>query len=322
MKTKKRFIPVLLGIFCYSAASWACESLISSFDQALETADLERAEQVYRQVRQDLTCSGKQRKSAKFLLSEARALEVHSLIEDEMRLGSGRLPALGKWKPEIEQAMKPAAGWRASSLLGEFHYLNREYDLAVPLLNKALILLDNEVATPNPPDPQTSRQLYRMGELAELFAKDYAGGGLASRGAPRGFKVTKVITPITFDFGSTDLTKKGLRAVAGIFKRIRNLPEITLIGHTDPAGSEQANQELSLQRARKVASLLADKGYSGRIHTRGKGETQPIQLPNQDQMDDQQICQVLRRVELQIKPGEEADFNYVSASNYNHLRCH
>lgn len=107
---------------------------------------------------------------------------------------------------------------------------------------------------------------------------------------------------ILFTSGSSKLQPGGedkLRQVAGILQRYPRT-YVEVIGHTDSVGSETMNQELSENRARAVADLLASNGVApGRIVTRGAGELRPIAdngTPDGRSRN--------RRVDLEIKPDD------------------
>ena len=74
---------------------------------------------------------------------------------------------------------------------------------------------------------------------------------------------------------------------------------VQVIGHTDSDGSAAYNQDLSEQRARSVAAVIASQGVSpARIVSIGRGESQPI-ATNQTAAGKQQN----RRVEVVITPN-------------------
>jgi len=53
--------------------------------------------------------------------------------------------------------------------------------------------------------------------------------------------------------------------------------ELTIVGHTDSAGSETYNQSLSERRARAVQQYFSQKGViPQRLESYGKGESQPV----------------------------------------------
>ncbi len=72
-----------------------------------------------------------------------------------------------------------------------------------------------------------------------------------------------------------------------------------VIGHTDSRASYKYNQKLSERRAVAVKKYLVSKGFpAGMIHSKGKGETQPI-ATNKTKRG----MQLNRRVEIQAAGG-------------------
>lgn len=89
---------------------------------------------------------------------------------------------------------------------------------------------------------------------------------------------------VYFEFDSARLTPEGRAAVAAAARDLqrRQPGEIAIAGHTDRAGTEGYNQELSAERARTVAEELASLGVPGnRIRTEAYGETDPV-VPTPD----------------------------------------
>ncbi len=64
-------------------------------------------------------------------------------------------------------------------------------------------------------------------------------------------------------------------------------PHLTVVGHTDLAGSQDFNDKLSLQRAQTVARFLVKEGIpAAQIETAGRGKREPVMhtadgVPNQ-----------------------------------------
>jgi OOP family OmpA-OmpF porin len=82
-----------------------------------------------------------------------------------------------------------------------------------------------------------------------------------------------------FDFDKAVLRPAGRSALDDFFGKIKDIePEMIMaVGHADRFGSEAYNQNLSERRVVAVKTYLVDKGIAaGRIHTEGKGETQPV----------------------------------------------
>jgi OOP family OmpA-OmpF porin len=83
-----------------------------------------------------------------------------------------------------------------------------------------------------------------------------------------------------FAFGSADLTPVGKSRIENMIEGMRQagitgLTAITVIGHTDPIGTAEANQVLSRERADAVKAYLASRGIpAGIITTEGRGKSQ------------------------------------------------
>ncbi len=83
---------------------------------------------------------------------------------------------------------------------------------------------------------------------------------------------------LRFEENGTKLTAESAASVGDIQKEIgkRAAPEITVIGHTDRAGTEEANLRLSQARAEAVRDILVSGGVSAQIiQVVGRGELEP-----------------------------------------------
>ena len=94
----------------------------------------------------------------------------------------------------------------------------------------------------------------------------------------------------------TDASKGELARMLEELRR-RAAPDIVVIGHTDRVGGEEANDELSLQRAERVKSDLVAQGIAAeRISVAGRGERDPI-IRTEDGVDEP----LNRRVEIDVR---------------------
>ena len=84
---------------------------------------------------------------------------------------------------------------------------------------------------------------------------------------------------VFFDMGRTTVGHRGLATIreAAAAAQKPGVKAVEVTGHTDHAGTDRANEALSLRRARAVRDLLVKRGVSGAmISVRGLGETKPL----------------------------------------------
>ncbi|NHF60017.1 OmpA family protein [Flavobacteriaceae bacterium TP-CH-4] len=142
----------------------------------------------------------------------------------------------------------------------------------------------------------------RMDRQAERIEEEIPGAEVTRVG--EGINVTFTEDAgVYFDTNKSNV--KGTSAatldkLAGIFQEYPN-SYILVEGHTDSAGPEDYNMNLSRQRAESVTDYLVAKGISkGRFTTKWYGETQPIADNTTKEGKAQN-----RRVELAIVADEE-----------------
>jgi OOP family OmpA-OmpF porin len=83
----------------------------------------------------------------------------------------------------------------------------------------------------------------------------------------------------SFDTGKFDLKPEGKAGLEGLAAKLRGaqIESIVVTGHTDSAGSDAANQRLSLRRAEAVKAHLVSLGMDGgKIRTVGRGKSSPV----------------------------------------------
>lgn len=104
-------------------------------------------------------------------------------------------------------------------------------------------------------------------ELAELKAKE----------TDRGLVLT--LGDVLFASGQAELTAEAMRKLYPLVTLLKERPERSIIieGHTDSAGDEAYNKELSENRALAVRDFLVTNGIDPqRITARGYGEAYPV----------------------------------------------
>jgi outer membrane protein OmpA-like peptidoglycan-associated protein len=100
------------------------------------------------------------------------------------------------------------------------------------------------------------------------------------------------------------MTGLGQQYAADLTKALdsRGRPRILLVGHTDQIGSAAYNLDLSLRRARAVMRYLTDHGYApATIEVEGRGKSEPLTIVNPTQYSQDQINQMMRRVEVKFR---------------------
>lgn len=122
---------------------------------------------------------------------------------------------------------------------------------------------------------------------------------------PVGDKI-RLAADALFDFDKAVLKPEGMNTLDELVSRLRGIKlEVALIvGHTDRIGSDAYNQGLSERRAAAVKAYLVDRGIDpNRIHSEGKGETQPVTGTQCNGQRGNQLIRCLqpdRRVEIEV----------------------
>lgn len=126
----------------------------------------------------------------------------------------------------------------------------------------------------------------------ERVDSDFAGALAARSPLPETFR-------LYFATGVAHLTPESERLVRDLLAAVRSraAPDVSIIGHTDTQGDDEANQKLGLQRARWVATLLARHGLRGvEVTITSHGERDPL-VPTPDGTDEPRN----RRVEVIVR---------------------
>jgi OOP family OmpA-OmpF porin len=131
-----------------------------------------------------------------------------------------------------------------------------------------------------------------------------------------------------FAFNKTTLNPSALwrlDELAGNIKRMGNLEEVVLVGHTDRLRSDghpERNQLLSEQRAESIKQYLIGKGIPAeKIHASGAGSSQPIvKCSTKLSKAKQVVClQPNRRVEITLR-GKKAQAGKTDGNNRGSMK--
>lgn len=108
-----------------------------------------------------------------------------------------------------------------------------------------------------------------------------------------------VIFVLYFDMGSTQLTSVSELELSLILDEInrRPVPDISVVGHTDTAGDLTQNEQLGLERAKFVSSLLrSPKLNANNVTVMSFGKRTPL-IPTDDNVSEA----LNRRVEVTVR---------------------
>lgn len=159
---------------------------------------------------------------------------------------------------------------------------------------------DTELAANEQQIEQQRQEISRNRQLLEELKRR----NLEARETERGVVVN--LPDVLFEFGRSDLTGDAQSRVQGIADVLNDQARgrrISIEGHTDAIGGEEANQRLSERRAGSVASALATSGVAqDRVTTTGYGERYPVAPnTNPDGSDNSTGRAKNRRVEVVIE---------------------
>ena len=159
---------------------------------------------------------------------------------------------------------------------------------------------DTELAANQQQIERQRQEISRNRQLLEELKRR----NLEARETERGVVVN--LPDVLFEFGRSDLTGDAQGRVQGIADVLNNQAQgrrVSIEGHTDAIGSEEANQRLSERRATSVAGALTTSGVDqARVTTTGYGERYPVAPnTNPDGSDNSAGRAKNRRVEVVIE---------------------
>ncbi len=221
--------------------------------------------------------------------------------------------------PLLDAGRRHGEPWQLLLTLAEVRFELSDYDAAAPLYEQAVSVMGKRVEGLKPDDPEMRalpdvdafKAIHgRMAEAA-LLAKDFEPP-VVTRGEPetglfverwRGYTVKTVPVPVQFEFGTADFTEKGRKAAEHLaaYLKASKLRSVTLVGHTDPVGSDADNMVLSEKRAEALRDFVVAAGYGGTITVVGRGERDPFRPADAVRFagDEASLHALDRRVELQ-----------------------
>jgi outer membrane protein OmpA-like peptidoglycan-associated protein len=297
----RRVFPFLIALLClpcmvgHSNASEDCEKNWNELRSPHTDLDLAAFRRKVIEVLDSPSCSSEQRQkiSREAVLT---VIKVASHLASDQRLSV------------YESATRFGRPWQLLEAIGVLLQTRREdgeqdFSGASLLFQEALLDVQKEYADSRASDENLLRIL-RLAQQARFLSPTFVRGpsfGIATRG----IAVESAILPIQFVRDSDTMTALGAKYADELvtYLRAKRLPKVLIIGHTDHDGPDNYNLALSRRRADAVKSFLMTRGYGAdRVKTVGKGYHEPIKIEHAESFGDDQIKQLLRRVEVQIVP--------------------
>ena len=281
-------------------AATTCAGLHKEVETLGSNATLEQFKQFWSAAANMADCTDAYREG----LGRKVAVRLVDKIEAAMQAGA----TAESQKASLEATLQYNRLWQVLAMLGDIEAGTGNTEAAARRFQESLEVVADENLTKSPPSEDVIRSIFKKAETQRLLSASYVPAPRNRAGVPtglgalgvRGFVPTARAVPITFQVDSVEFDDKGQAAVIDLAFQLkaRNSPDITLVGHTDPRGTNAYNQTLSERRAEAVKEFLKKQNYAGRITTSGRGEDERFQPDDVSQYSEEQRFQMDRRVEL------------------------
>jgi outer membrane protein OmpA-like peptidoglycan-associated protein len=287
------FLPVALIALSAGPAAADCKAIDADIRAALSAGATDRYDALFKSMTAEPTCDGAYRDRVGRTM--ARSILTTLATDSE--------PAA------IEAAMQYGRPWQVLVALGDAYYDRKDWPNTTKTYEEALDDMRDVVANPTAPPLKVEQRAYKRAiearALAPVFvaSRGFRGhkSGLASPNF-RNFTAEAVPVPVRFEYDSADLTPDGSKAVEDMYAYFKDSAptRITIIGHTDPRGSDSYNKDLSQRRANAVKEYLIKLGYAGAIDVLGKGKSEPFAPDDPAKYSEDELYTFDRRVEYKI----------------------
>ncbi len=281
-------------------AATTCAGLHKEVEALGSNATLEQFKQFWHAAANMADCTDTYREG----LGRKVAVRLGDKVETVMQAGA----TAECQKANLEATLQYNRLWQVLAMLGDVEAGVGNTEAASRRFQESLEVVADENLTKSPPPEGVIRSIFKKAETQRLLSASYVPAPRNRAGVPtglgalgvRGFVPTARAVPITFKVDSVEFDDKGLAAAIDLAFQLkaRNSPDITLVGHTDPRGTNAYNQTLSERRAEAVKEFLQKQNYTGTITTTGRGEDARFQPDDVTQYSEEQRFQMDRRVEL------------------------
>jgi len=284
----------------------ACSERWAAFEAAAKSRSLQAATSAEKELAVAPGC-GRQRVAAKEAMLDLYRAEADRL-KRENTPPAQQLAAL-------HAALPYGNAWNAWDIHARIGDLRRRMPAADGQPDYAAVSLAyDEAVRAIDLGPETARPA--EGEIARVVGLAYQYEALSPSPVPRRstfsrvarqINVEHVPVPLQFIYDSDKLTEAGLVQARNLLDLLKEegMPPIRLVGHTDPKGSDEYNDRLSVRRAVAARNVLVAGGYPAeRIGTEGRGkrDIDKLKIVDQGEFTVEQIHQMLRRVEVMPRP--------------------
>jgi OmpA-OmpF porin, OOP family len=294
--------------YCATAQtpSEACKERWTAFETAAKSGSLEAAAAAERSLAGVPGCS-RQRVAAKEEMLDLFRAEADRLKRQDAP------PA--RQLAALEAALPYGNAWNAWDIHARIGDLRRRMPSADGQPDHAAVSLAyDEAVRAIDLAPPSARPA--AAEIERIVGLAYQYEALSPTPVPRRATFTRIArqinvertpVPLQFVYDSDKLTEAGLAQAHNLLGLLKEegMPPIRLIGHTDPRGSDEYNDRLSVRRAVAVRIFLTAGGYpADRIDTEGRGkrDIDKLKIVDPGEFTVEQIHRMLRRVELVPKP--------------------
>lgn len=279
---------------CIGSASAGCSADYDRLQRAIDRGDLATGDRLLRRVKAGTECGRQDIDKVGYRFQQ----KVLQRADDEAQ--AGNLAAA----EAILDGYGPKS-YVAPIIRGDIASQRRDWAQAA----KVYALGYEMAAQPGSgADAAEQMQLYRLAQESLMLAGDLElvlrrGGKPAGIFSSRGPKPRARAVPIQFPKDRDEFSPLGqanAERLASYLAGIKGLRSVTLIGHTDPDGTDAYNLALSKRRAGTLRQFLRDNGVAVPIRVEGRGKEQPPLISNKDRYNKKELYALYRRVEFEV----------------------
>ncbi|MBL4785748.1 MAG: OmpA family protein [Cohaesibacteraceae bacterium] len=271
-----------------------CPELVNQLESLAQTGDVEKAGDLAFDISLTGGCSKNDKRLADYHHADAYIFQSER---------TGRLLDVR----QLRKISRIARSWRVSKALGDLYFSDRNMPKAARAFDDALAIAygGQSRITSTATLDLLEKRAFQARALSPSYINTAQSRAIAvtriKQRVASGEKYS-INVPVRFDYNSAELSHEGRRAAQDIYGQLKSFsePDVYLIGHTDPSGSNEYNLRLSRLRAESMARFLTSRNYAGRIRVEGRGENDRF-IPAADlHFTEEELHTFDRRVEFVI----------------------